>query len=158
MDIHIQNVSKESSLTDIHSPKPSSSSQADIHNPKLLSTPSKNTPIPIPLNNSQSHISISRSADSTQITAAKPNLQIHMPSPSSSFQIVYTSGWVYTSVLTYCLEGWEKLKDYGKANEIAEILLDQKIYCEHKRGHWLDRYTLNLDYHLGDKNKVIILY
>ena len=81
-----------------------------------------------------------------------------MPTPSSSFQIVYTSGWVYTSVLTYCLEGWEKLKEYGKANEIAEILLDQKLYCEHKRGHWLDRYTLNLDYHLGDKNKVLILY
>ena len=71
---------------------------------------------------------------------------------------MYTSGWVYTSVLTYCLEGWEKVKDYVKANEIAEILLDQKIYCEHKRGHWLDRYTLNLDYHLGDKNKVLIQY
>ena len=81
-----------------------------------------------------------------------------MPTPSSSFQIVYTSGWVYTSVLTYCLEGWEKLKDYCKANEIAEILLDQKLYCEHKRGHWLDRYTLNLVYHLGDKNKVLIVW
>lgn len=72
----------------------------------------------------------------------------------SSFFIQFTAGCVCVRVLTYCVECWEKLREYSKANEILDMLLNQKIFGIHRRGQWWERLTLNWDYHLGDKNKV----
>ena len=72
----------------------------------------------------------------------------------SSFFIQFTAGCVCVRVLTYCVECWEKLREYSKANEILNMLLNQEIFGIHRRGQWWERLTLNWDYHLGDKNKV----
>lgn len=72
----------------------------------------------------------------------------------SSFFIQFTAGCVCVRVLTYCVECWEKLREYSKANEILNMLLNQEIFGMHRRGQWWERLTLNWDYHLGDKNKV----
>ena len=79
-------------------------------------------------------------------TVASPN----------AFLNEFSSGTVYTSILTQCSEGFEKLRKYNKANEILELLLSQEVFSKHKRGHWFKQYTLNLEYHLGQKDKVFI--
>ncbi len=48
------------------------------------------------------------------------------------------------------------MRDYTKANEVLELLLSQQSFNQYKRGVWLERHTLNLDYHLGDKDKVLV--
>ena len=60
-------------------------------------------------------------------------------------------------ILTYGVEYLEKKGDYRQATEILELLLSQTKYGISQRGHWLERLTLNLDFHLKEKNKVYIV-
>ena len=60
-------------------------------------------------------------------------------------------------ILTYGVEYLEKKGDYRQATEILEQLLSQTKYGISQRGHWLERLTLNLDFHLKEKHKVYVV-
>lgn len=55
------------------------------------------------------------------------------------------------------MEYLEKRGEYQQANSILKLLLTQKSFAASHRGHWFDRLALNLDYHLGDKNEVLVV-
>ena len=54
------------------------------------------------------------------------------------------------------VEYLEKRGDYGGAVELLELLLSQSQFGRSLRGHWLERLSLNLDFHLGEKQKVCL--
>jgi hypothetical protein len=65
-----------------------------------------------------------------------------------------TTGWVLAKTVTGGVEYLEKRGDYGGAVELLELLLGQTQFGRSLRGHWLERQSLNLDFHLGKKRKV----
>ena len=56
--------------------------------------------------------------------------------------------------LTSGVEYLEKRGDYGEAVELLQQLLGQSQYGRSLRGHWLERLSLNLDFHLRERDKV----
>ena len=58
--------------------------------------------------------------------------------------------------MTGGVEYLEKRGDYGGAVELLELLLGQTQFGRSLRGHWLERLSLNLDFHLGEKQKVCL--
>lgn len=71
-----------------------------------------------------------------------------------SWRLRYNPGSVCVSVLSLCMESWEKLRDYVEANCLLVLLLSQSVFGYYKRGHWWERLALNLDSHLKEKSKV----
>nr|XP_039253091.1 fanconi-associated nuclease 1-like isoform X2 [Styela clava] len=62
----------------------------------------------------------------------------------------FTAQWTYTRLRSLEVEVLQRLKNYKKAVEILEELLDQRMYCVSRRGHWWERLALNIDQHLKD--------
>ena len=77
---------------------------------------------------------------------------------TESFWRQYTAGHICIKVLQYCIDSWEKLRQYDKAIELLEFCLSQSIYGRHYCGRWYERITLNLDIHINDYNKVCVHY
>lgn len=71
-----------------------------------------------------------------------------------SWRLRYNPGSVCVSVLSLCVESWEKLRDYVEANRLLVLLLSQSVFGYYKRCHWWERLALNLDSHLKEKSKV----
>ena len=71
--------------------------------------------------------------------------------------VLYCAMFYYVCrTLTGCVEYLEKRGDYSGAVELLELLLGQRVFGSSLRGHWLERLSLNLDFHLGDRHKVIL--
>ena len=78
--------------------------------------------------------------------------------PESSFLIRYTAGWVCVHTLSYCVDGYEKLRQYRRAVRMLETLLSQRLYgSARSRGRWWERLALDLDSHLHDRTRVSTL-
>ncbi|XP_034032102.1 fanconi-associated nuclease 1 [Thalassophryne amazonica] len=60
----------------------------------------------------------------------------------------FTTGWVYTRVLSRGVEILQRLRRYEEAVQELQSLLLQSVYCPDSRGRWWDRLALNLHQHL----------
>ena len=69
----------------------------------------------------------------------------------------FTAGSVYISLLNKRIEALQCLKKYREAVDLLQMLIDQDVYLLTHRGHWYDRIALNLETHLKDHKKVIML-
>lgn len=65
----------------------------------------------------------------------------------------FSAQWVYTRLRSLEVEVLQRLKNYSKAVDILRELLNQKVYCQSRRGHWWERLALNVDQHLKDPVK-----
>ena len=70
------------------------------------------------------------------------------------FLLIFTSCWLYATMLSKMAEYLEKSGEYERANEVLECLLCQGVVCRGSRGRWYERLALNCDYHLKNKEKV----
>ena len=70
------------------------------------------------------------------------------------FLLLFTSCWLYATMLSKIAEYLEKSGKYERANEVLECLLCQGVVCRGSRGRWYERLALNCDYHLKNKEKV----
>jgi Fanconi-associated nuclease 1 len=75
--------------------------------------------------------------------------------PSVTFWSHFTAGYVCVQVLIYCVECYEKLRDYKRANELLVLCLSQDKYSHRRRGKWWERLILNLHYHLNQPNQCL---
>ena len=66
----------------------------------------------------------------------------------------YHAFFITYRTLTSCVEYLKKRGDYGAAVGLLRLLLGQSQYGRSLRGHWLERLSLNLDFHLKERRKV----
>ncbi|KAK8761889.1 hypothetical protein V5799_026840 [Amblyomma americanum] len=62
---------------------------------------------------------------------------------------------VYTRCRCLGVDVLQRLKEHRHAIKVLQDLLDQKLYCQSRRGHWWDRLALNLEVHLGKPNEAL---
>lgn len=76
-----------------------------------------------------------------------------------SFLRIYTAGSVLTRAAWLGVEGHQKLKQYEKANEAIDFLLNQAStsYLKHYRGRWHERKIINSK-HLKQSNSLMKNY
>ena len=67
------------------------------------------------------------------------------------FLLLFTSCWLYATMLSKIAEYLEKSGKYERANEVLEC---QVVACHRSRGRWYERLALNCGYHLKNKEKV----
>jgi tetratricopeptide (TPR) repeat protein len=98
----------------------------------------------------ETHLYTNRASISAQPDS---NIKSAFERGNSLFLLRFSAGWVYASVLTVGVSFLEKMKDFHKAIEYLELLLDSP-YCPNRRGHWWNRLALNFE-HIGRKDKAI---
>ncbi|GAB6032399.1 Fanconi-associated nuclease 1 [Chamberlinius hualienensis] len=67
----------------------------------------------------------------------------------------YTAGHLLTRCLNNRVDILQKLKRHEEANNQLEELLQQTVYCQYYRGHWVDRFALNAHQHLNQPLKAL---
>lgn len=71
-----------------------------------------------------------------------------------SYLMQYSPGWVCTQILSTGIGLLEKKRMYKEASMELQFLLQQKIFCQGRRGKWWDRLALILEQHLKQPKPV----
>jgi len=69
----------------------------------------------------------------------------------------FSKEWAITKMCYYGVEVLQKWRQYDKAVNQLETLLQQEVFCFDSRGRWYDRLALNLHQHLKQPEKVQFL-
>ncbi|KAM9962450.1 hypothetical protein ACTFIR_005358 [Dictyostelium discoideum] len=59
-----------------------------------------------------------------------------------SFALKFTVGWVYTRILSWSIDIFEKLRKYQQCIDFLMLLIESP-YCRGKRGYWWQRMIIN---------------
>ncbi|KAK5576504.1 hypothetical protein RB653_007648 [Dictyostelium firmibasis] len=59
-----------------------------------------------------------------------------------SFALKFTIGWVYTRILSWSIDIFEKLRKYQQCIDYLMLLIESP-YCRGKRGYWWQRMIIN---------------